>query len=39
MSQTTVYPKAAKRSIPCALLLSLNGSVVIIAAAELVAYN
>ena len=24
--QTTVYPKAAKRSIPCAPLLSLNGS-------------
>ena len=25
-SQRTVYPKAAKRSIPCAPLLSLNGS-------------
>ena len=31
----TVYPKAAKRSIPCAPLLSLNGSTVMIAAAEL----
>ena len=28
-------PKSAKRSIPCAALLSLNGSTVIIAAAEL----
>ena len=36
---TTVYPKVAKRSIPCAPLLSLNGSRVIIAAAELLAYN
>ena len=36
---TTVYPKAAKRSIPCAPLLSLNDSTVMIAAAELLAYN
>ena len=36
---TTVYPKAAKRSIPCAPLLSLNASTVMIAAAELLAYN
>ena len=35
----TVYPKASKRSIPCAPLLSLNGSTVTIAAAELLAYN
>ena len=34
-----VYPKAAKRSIPCTPLLSLNVSMVIIAAAELFAYN
>ena len=31
----TVYPKAAKRSIPCPALHLLNGSTVIIAAAEL----
>ena len=30
---------AAKRSIPCAPLHSLDGSTVIIAAAELLAYN
>ena len=36
---STVYPEAAKRSIPCAPLLSLNGSTVMIAAAELLAYN
>ena len=36
---TTVYPKAAKRSILCAPLHSLNDSTVIIAAAELLAYN
>ena len=35
----TVYPKAAKRSIPCAPPLLLNGSTVIIAAAKLLAYN
>ena len=35
----TVYPKAAKQSIPCAPLLSLNGSRVIIAAAELFALD
>ena len=34
----TVYPKAAKRSIPCAPLLSLNGSTVMITAAEVLAY-
>ena len=38
-SPRTVYPKAAKRSIPCAPLLSLNGNTVIIAAAELFDYN
>ena len=32
-------PKSAKRSIPCAALLSLNGSTVIIAAAELLLSN
>lgn len=32
---STVYPEAAKRSIPCAPLLSLNGNTAIIAAAEL----
>ena len=37
--RATVYPKAAKRSIPLAPLLSLNGSTVMIAAAELHAYN
>ena len=36
---STVYPKAAKRFIPYAPLLSLNGSTVMIAAAELLAYN
>ena len=36
---TTVYPEATKRSIPCATLLSLNGSMGIIAAAEILAYN
>ena len=36
---TTIYPVAAKRSIPCAPLLSLNGSTIITAAAELLAYN
>ena len=35
----TVYPKAAKRSSPCTPLHSLNGSRVITAAAELLAYN
>ena len=35
----TVYPKAAKRFPPCAPLLSLNGSTVIIAVAELLDYN
>ena len=39
INPNTVYPKAAKRSIPCAPLLSLNGSTVIIAAEELLAYN
>ena len=34
--QTTVYPKATKRSIPFATLHSLNGSAVITAAAETV---
>ena len=34
---STVYPKVAKRSIPCAPLLSLNGSTVIIAVEELLA--
>ena len=38
-TSTTVYHKGAKRSIPCAPLLSLNGSKVIIAAAQLLAYN
>ena len=37
--ETTVYPKAAKRSIPCVPLLSLNDSTVMIAAAELLAYK
>ena len=37
--QYTVYPKAAKRYIPCATLLSLNDSMIMIAAAELLAYN
>ena len=36
---TTVYPKAAKLSIPCAPLHSLNGSTVIVAAVELLAIN
>ena len=48
---TTVYPKVAKRSIPCAPLISLNDSTGMqelllssahwgmIAAAELLAYN
>ena len=35
----TFYPKAAKRSILCARLHSLNGSTVIIAAAELIAWE
>ena len=39
MEYTTAYPKVAKRSIPCAPLDSLNGSTVIIAAAELLAYD
>ena len=36
---STVYLKSARRSIPKAPVLSLNGSTVIIAAAELLAYN
>ena len=38
-SPTAVYPKEVKRSIPCTPLLSLNGSTVIIPAAELLAHN
>ena len=38
-SHIIVYLKATKRSIPCAPLLSLNDSTVLIAAAELLAYN
>ena len=38
-TQTTVYPKATKQSIPCSPLHLLNGSTAIIAAAELFAYN
>ena len=38
-SHATVYLKAAKRSIPCAPLISLNGSTVISAAVERLAYN